>query len=611
MRFTYRHRPRTAAREDAPVLLQRLVSAGHLRYWIITCWALALATEVSLSHVAIWYGVTMALGLVRGLVESKARQASVQGMSSRHVVWAASVSCIAWAAAPLLAFLEGGPYGAMLAIALLGAGYTLVFTQMRAAPREALIVSLPYTAVLGVMVFGLWGTTGFNTLIAVIPVLGAALLIKVAITQIRDGEIAAAAQRQADLIVELRAARDKADAASQAKSNFLGVMSHELRTPMNGVLGAAQLLAVGDLAPQQREFVSIIQQSGASLLTLLNDILDITKIEAGKMETMIAEIAFGDLCRKVVGPFQAHAEAKGLSFTVEVDPAAPASIRTDALRLTQIVQNFLSNAIKFTGEGSIRLGVALQGPAGGDSALLCFSVQDQGVGISPEDLAKLFQPFAQVDDSSTRRFSGTGLGLSISKRLAEVMGGEVRVESTPGVGSTFSVTIRVAVEAWRETVHDLDPAEDTNPSDQPEHGLRILVAEDHPVNRLVLEAYLKPAGHVVTCATDGREALDAAQVEAFDLIIMDVNMPVMDGLASTLAIRRSDSPNRETPIVVLSASATREDHLKGFAAGADAYLNKPIDFSAVAHVLQVAPRGRASVATIGASTPGVDARDAA
>lgn len=584
--------------------LHRLVSGGHLRYWIITSWALALATELPLLEVVAWYGVTMALGLARTFAEAHARRiGSVE--SARFVLAVATLSCAAWAAAPFMAFQHGAGFGAMLAVGLLCAGYTLVFTQMRAAPREALIVSTPYTIVFGVMVVDLWGAPGFWTMLGLAPMLGLALLIKVVITQIRDEEIARVTARQASLIEELERARDAAEAANQAKSNFLGVISHELRTPMNGVLGAAQLLTAGPLAPQERQLVTIIQQSGESLLSLLNDILDVTKIEAGRMEMAMSEIALTDLCRKVVGPFQAHAEAKGLDFTLWCDPAAPEIIRTDPLRLAQIIQNFISNAIKFTTSGGVHLSIALEGASTLDRATLILSVSDEGMGISEADLSRLFEPFTQVDDSSTRRFAGTGLGLSIAKRMAELLGGSVSVRSTLGEGSVFSVALEVEVLEWRQDAEGaaqgdrLDVASEARP-------LRVLVVEDHPINRMILEAFLSPLGHGVTTATNGREAVEAAEAQSFDLVIMDVNMPVMDGLAATRAIRSGDGPNRETPIAMLSASARGEDHDLGFTAGADAYLDKPVDFQALGAVLACASGGRTALQSLVAGEPSSD-----
>ena len=277
--------------------------------------------------------------------------------------------------------------------------------------------------------------------------MGLALLIKVTITQMKDAELEAVNDRQAALIAELEIARDQADAASAAKSNFLGVISHELRTPMNGVLGAAQLLRMSELDPRQSSFVDIITQSGDGLLVLLNDILDLTKIEAGKMDLAPVLVDPRGLMDRLIGPFGAQAEAKGLTFTREVRGEWPALARLDPLRLAQISNNLLGNAIKFTPAGDVAF--LMEGARGDDGRMtLRIAIRDSGIGIAPEDQARLFQPFTQVDDSSTRRFGGTGLGLNICQRLAALMDGRITVRSTPGQGSTFTVEIVVDAPEW-------------------------------------------------------------------------------------------------------------------------------------------------------------------
>ena len=427
--------------DDTPArpLLHRLIAAGHLRYWLIASWALALWTTTDAWIAGAWFVVATAAGLVRTLVDRRA------------VGWPrlamATFSCAIWAGAPLLSFIHGGQHGVELGVALLMAGYVLVFTQMRAAPREALIVSAPYSAVVLLLLIGQWGSPGFWVVLAITPVLGLALLIKVVITQMKDAELEAVNRRQAALIAELEVARDRADAASAAKTNFLGVISHELRTPMNGVLGAAQLLRMSDLNARQSSFVDIITQSGDGLMVLLNDILDLTKIEAGKMDLAPALVDTASLKTRLIGPFAAHAEAKGLTFVSAMRGDWPVLARLDPLRLAQICNNLLANAVKFTPSGQV--GFVMEGARRPDGRLdLQIAVRDSGIGISPEDQARLFQPFTQVDDSSTRRFGGTGLGLSICQRLATLMDGQIGVVSTPGQGSTFTVTVVVDAPEW-------------------------------------------------------------------------------------------------------------------------------------------------------------------
>jgi len=418
-------------------VLQHLIEAGHMRYWIIVSWALALFTVTDFATAAIWFGVATLSGLLRTFVERRLTMSDAE-MHGRIRLAAATLSCFAWAAAPLLAFLHGGTYGVPLGVALLMAGYVLVFTQMRAEPREALIVSAPYSMVVTLLFVQLWGTPGFWVVLSMIPVLALALIIKVVITQMKDGDLEAVNRRQAELIAELEMARDQADAASAAKSNFLGVISHELRTPMNGVLGAAQLLQMSELSDRQKEFVGVIRDSGEGLMVLLNDILDITKIESGKMELDFVDVEAETLATRLTGPFKAQAEARGLTFTTEIRGALPPLLRMDPLRLAQVTHNLLANAIKFTPQGEVRLIIDSE-PAGDGRTTLRLGVVDSGIGIAADDLTRLFQPFSQVDGSSTRKFGGTGLGLSICQRLAALMDGEITVTSTPGKGSTFTL----------------------------------------------------------------------------------------------------------------------------------------------------------------------------
>lgn len=570
--------------------LHGIVASGHLRYWIIASWALALATTVPWKSALAWFAATTALGLVRTLVETR-----LTGLEpvihARLKLVVATVSCVAWAVAPLLSYFGGHEHALAMAVALLMAGYMLVFTQMRAAPREALIVSLPYTAVVMILVADLWGTRDSLTVLAMAPVLGLALLIKVVITQMKDGELASVNAAQAGLIDDLGAARDRADAANEAKSNFLAVISHELRTPMNGVLGAAQLLAGTDLQPAQATYVSIIRKSGESLLVQLNDILDLTKIEAGRLELDVVPTETADLIDRLIGPFEAQAEAKGLSFRLERSGQRPARVMIDPLRLAQIAHNLLGNAVKFTDSGEIVVSTHKE-RLSDQRVRYRFSVTDSGAGIAEADIKQLFQPFTQVDASSTRRFGGTGLGLSICRRLARLMGGEVSVVSTPGVGSTFTLEIEAEVLSWAaEAPATADPP---LPADA-EHPLHVLIVEDHAVNRMILEAWMRSLGHSCVMAENGQIALDVAEQERFDLIVMDVNMPVMDGLTATRELRARSGLNQQTPVAVLSASARPEDHAQGFAAGADAYVDKPVDFGTLALVLAAAPSGRATV----------------
>ncbi|NBB52060.1 response regulator [Rhizobium sp. CRIBSB] len=574
---------------EAAQVLKAILQTQYLRYLIISSWALGLLATIGPVTGLVWFLATLAAGALRGAVEKRLSEQVSSGWGLLFPVVATATTAV-WAVAPLLAWFSGAAFGQTLAVALLISGYVLVFAQLRVTPRQALVISSPYGVAALIIAISLWGTPMFLPFLAVVPFSAAGLFVLVTMTMLREERIRAFQEHQAHLIEELEAARDKANAASQAKSNFLGVISHELRTPMNGVLGAAQLLSSTRLEATQREYLSIIRNSGDNLLSLLNDILDMTKIEAGKMTFEVVDVAIEDLHKRVVGPFQAQAESKGLTFRTEFDGETPAIVRGDPLRVCQVIHNLLSNAVKFTDRGEIVYTVRSE-RVSDRRVRFDFQVTDSGAGISPEDLARLFQPFTQVDASSTRRFGGTGLGLTISRRMANIMGGDITVTSRLGRGSTFTFSVEAEVVQWAV----LQAAEPIRAEVDGGGSLNVLVVEDHPVNRMILEAWMGSAGHSCAAAENGQIAVDMALQQRYDLIIMDVNMPVMDGLTATRAIRAGAGPNADTPLVVLSASARNEDHAAGLEAGADAYLNKPIDFAALAQVMNHVGGGRDGV----------------
>jgi signal transduction histidine kinase/CheY-like chemotaxis protein len=574
---------------EAAQALRAILQTQYLRYLIIASWAVGLLATVGWTAATLWFVGTLAAGAIRGAVEKRISQRVGTGWGLVFPA-VATATTAAWAVAPLLAWFSDATFGPSLGMGLLVAGYVLVFAQLRSSPRQAIVISSPYGAAALIIAGSLWGTPEFWQFLAVVPFTAAGLFVLVTMTMLREERIRAFQEHQAHLIEELESARDKANAANDAKSNFLGVISHELRTPMNGVLGAAQLLGATRLEPTQREYLSIIRNSGDNLLSLLNDILDMTKIEAGKMTFEVVDVNVEDLDKRVTGPFQAQAEAKGLDFVAVREGEVPAVVRGDPLRVCQVIHNLLSNAVKFTDAGQITYTVRGE-RLDEQNVRFDFMIRDSGSGIAPEDLERLFQPFTQVDASSTRRFGGTGLGLTISRRMANIMGGDITVESTPGEGSTFTFSVEAEVVRWVEEVE----AEAIVAEIEGGQSLNVLVVEDHPVNRMILEAWMSSAGHTSATAENGQIAIEAAGEQRFDLIIMDVNMPVMDGLTATRAIRAGDGPNCDTPVVVLSASARTEDHQAGLDAGADAYLNKPIDFAALAMVMNRVSAGRQGV----------------
>ena len=581
--------------------LTAILQTQYLRYLIIASWGVGLLGTVGWWQALLWFCGTVAAGALRGSVEHRLshRVGAGWGMVFPAV---ATVTTGAWAVAPLLAWFSPAPFGPPLALALLISGYVLVFAQLRSSPRQAIIISSPYGAAAVIILLSLWGQPEFWSFLAVLPFTAAGMFVLVTMTMLREERIQAFQAHQAHLIQELESARDKANAANDAKSNFLGVISHELRTPMNGVLGAAQLLSATRLEATQREYLSIIRNSGDNLLSLLNDILDMTKIEAGRMTFDVVDVILPDLHKRVIGPFEAQAEAKGLKFVARFEGETPAVVRGDPLRVCQVVQNLLSNAVKFTDTGVIDYTVRSTRIAD-RRVRFEFIVKDSGSGITATDLERLFQPFTQVDASSTRRFGGTGLGLTIARRMANIMGGDISVTSVIGEGSTFTLNVEAEVVEWEKAA----PAAPIDAQVEGGESLHVLVVEDHPVNRMILEAWMTSAGHVTAAAENGQIAVEIAGQQAFDLVIMDVNMPVMDGLSATRLIRAQPGPNADTPIVVLSASARSEDHQAGLDAGADAYVNRPFDFAARAALMGRAGGAREAVAEMRGSSQAVAA----
>ena len=397
------------------------------------------------------------------------------------------------------------------------------------------------------------------------------------------GDRARTERRLVRLNAAAKAARAEAVAASLAKSEFIANISHEIRTPLNGILGMTQALLIAIKSETARKQLSVIQESGRSLLAILSDILDISKIESGKIELEAIPFDLGQLVADVSQTYETIAAEKRIQFSHTIEADALGTYRGDPVRCKQILHNLLSNALKFTEKGAVRLSVS-----GGQSGL-SFEVSDTGIGISPEQMGRLFKRFSQADGSTTRQFGGTGLGLAISARLAELMGGQIEVSSATGEGSRFTLHIRLEL---------CEPAA-SEPmviaqSDVMSRGVRILAAEDNRVNQEVLKALLEPLDVELVLASNGQEAFDFWRQGDFDLVLMDMQMPLVDGLEAIKMIRAEEAATGQlaTPIIVLSANAMSH-HVNGYAnLPVQGFVAKPIEvdslFEAIGQVLDAA-----------------------
>jgi signal transduction histidine kinase/ActR/RegA family two-component response regulator len=422
----------------------------------------------------------------------------------------------------------------------------------------------------------------------------------------------ALAQERATRLTEAERARDDAQAATRAKSRFLANMSHEIRTPLNGVLGMTQALEAKQLDPEARQMVATIRESGTTLMTIVNDVLDLSKIESGRMNVLPVDSRVAEVVESCLRLFKPEANEKRIDLVATIDPSVPDRLSFDAVRVRQCLCNLVSNAVKFIEHGRVTIHASATKGAEGKTKV-SIKVADTGAGIDRKTQDRLFQAFSQADESSTRRHQGTGLGLAISRELARLMGGDILVQSRPGHGAEFTFSFRAspARPLSKASATSKDPSAAQRPSNM--RGARILLTDDNPINRQVARLFLQPQGVEITEAGNGREALDLLEKQAFDLVLLDCNMPVMDGMEAIVRIRSSGAPWATLPVVALTANAMSGDRERLLALGMSGYVSKPVDrlelYAEIERVLAAAAETPAHTAPIASGVPANDGPD--
>ena len=564
--------------EDWYGIAHRRVREFPLRLFFSVGIAAAIYLNKASAWPALWLVATVSAQLATSWLSRPMRRAGHRPSATRKRLFIASVavSTAVFASVAPLAWFNEGWQGRVLAVTVLAGGVMNVRLHASSSAAMLWAGTIPFICLLvGLPIYSLATEQGKGA--AAFVCLANLMYVAHLAAATRRGQAdakalaasLALAQQTADA---LKVAAAKADAANDAKSQFLANMSHEIRTPLNGVLGVAGALARTPLTKAQRSMVELVEASARTLETLLTDILDLARIEAGKLELRAEPFDLAASVSACAELFDAAAQAKGLELTVEISPEAAGTFVGDAIRIRQVLTNLLSNAVKFTMAGQVRLSVSLAHDR--TSSIVVFEVRDTGIGFDQETRMRLFSRFEQADGSNTRSYGGSGLGLAISQSLAQAMGGMIEGEGRCGQGATFTFVVplpRGHAPASAAVGADHDP-------EAPLAGMRVLLAEDHPTNRRVVELILDATGIELVSVENGAEAVRAYDHGAFDMILMDMQMPVMDGLTAIRRIRELEAAERRsrTQIHVLTANAMPEHVQASLAAGADGHLSKPI-----------------------------------
>jgi len=550
------------------------------RLLVVTLASLAAIPILPAIHVTVWAAAALLVGVIEYAISTDSPE--VGDRRPRLAAMLSVISSSLYALASLALIVRGDPAARLFAFALMPVSMVDVLMRHYQKPWVFLASIGPNMAVLGLVEWGLVqkALERHAPVAALTPI--ATLTLFVALFWTSRGRLARSWTALVQAKTEAQERERAAETANRAKSHFLATMSHEIRTPLNGVLGMAQAMTGDELSDIQRERLKTIRRSGETLLAVLNDVLDLSKIEASKLELEIVEFDLAHVARGVVAAFTPLANRKGVSFTFEIEELAQGAYRGDSARLRQILYNLIANAVKFTEAG--RVTFTIRREAGN----LVFDIADTGIGMPPEVLERLFDNFFQADASTTRRHGGSGLGLAICRELAALMEGRIVAESTPDVGSTFRLYLplprigdRLAPPQNLVTAKEVETRSDS---------IRLLAAEDNEVNQMVLRTLLHQAGIDPVIVANGREAVEAWKTQDWDLILMDIQMPEMDGPAATRAIRAGElaTGRRRTPIIALTANAMAHQRVEYDAAGMDDLVPKPIEVNRLFAALEQA-----------------------